>query len=213
MAGRPTRNRVRNRLVTALCAVGLVVLPTSPAVAATPALTWAAPVVADNYQGQPSLVSCVTTHFCMAGGEGSAVELSGTTWAAPSNVFGAYSISSLSCVSTTFCVAVGGDWEYAIFNGSTWTRHELDYDGYYPVVSCSSRHFCVAADTNGVMTFNGKKWTSPMQLTAPAARPTPMSRRCRACPRSSGSRPTVPVTATCSPARGRPAPGSTGRAR
>ncbi len=141
-------------------------------------------------------VSCVTSVFCMAVGDGGQTELgestpisqssiwNGATWTSlpmptVASAEAAY-LTSVSCVTTSFCVGVGGaDFAgtYAPlieqWNGSAWSVVQATAGSTSSTlsgVSCTSTSFCMAAGTNGndpvVDQWNGSTWT-PTTLSFP----------------------------------------------
>ncbi len=141
-------------------------------------------------------VSCVSSTFCVAGGEYTDASggyqafvsrYNGVSWTdgelgAALNLGGSAQVNAVSCVSTTFCVA-GGQYTngsgmsqalVSRYNGSSWTDGELgaalNLGGSAKVnaVSCVSPTFCVAGgqytDGSGmsqalVSVFGGSSWS------------------------------------------------------
>ncbi len=145
---------------------------------------------------QVNAVSCVSTTFCVAGGQytnGSGMSqalvsrYNGSSWTdvelgAALNLGGGAYLNAVSCVSSTFCVAGGeytdasGGYQALVsrYNGVSWTDGELgaalNGGGLAKVnaVSCVSPTFCVAGgqytDGSGmsqalVSVFGGSSWS------------------------------------------------------
>ncbi|MBM3692626.1 MAG: hypothetical protein FJW77_04905 [Actinobacteria bacterium] len=133
-------------------------------------------------------VSCVSTSFCVAAGDGydgtarrtTAMVWNGSTWmlqSTPNVGAGSNYLNGLSCVSTSFCVAVGeamsGDYRTLamVWDGSTWTLQSTPNVGtasnYVNHVSCHSTSLCVMvgeyADGSSGQTmavaWDGSAWT------------------------------------------------------
>ena len=130
-------------------------------------------------------VSCVSSTFCMAAGNGYAQEFSGSgSWQAPvSNGIGTclcapgpqygYDIfDEVSCASTTFCVDIGDvnegsvttqSQDYAVWNGTTWSAPEplptlFTIAGVnYPMYPDDIS--CVPSTTTCVTIGDGAAWT------------------------------------------------------
>jgi len=196
------------RILTAGVAAALMALAllgSGVAQAATPhGLTVPARVSASNWTTMPNptaatatntdaAVSCVTSAFCMAVGNGDqplngatvAEEWNGSVWSSlpmPSvpNATAPY-LNGVSCVTTNFCVAVGaadfaGTFAPLIeqWNGSVWSVVQAaadSSDSRLLSVSCTSTTFCMATGPNGnnpsVDAWNGSTWT-PTTLSFPS---------------------------------------------
>jgi hypothetical protein len=129
--------------------------------------TWSAPVQVTASTGLPRLdaVSCASESFCIAIDEhANAYKFNGATWTAAANVAGGefefqYAVS---CVSETFCAAT----DYgatSVYNGTTWTQHNILSSGELDAITCLSESFCVAAGTAEVR-FNGATWSVPAEI-------------------------------------------------
>jgi hypothetical protein len=126
-------------------------------------------------QGGLAAVSCPTATRCVAGGgDGEVSVYNGSAWSAPRKVDPGGSIDSISCVSPTFCMAVtmshidGG--EALIFDGATWSRPDVIFEGYARGVSCASSTFCIALGETYQgdprwSRWNGSTWTAPKAMT------------------------------------------------
>ena len=202
--------RLAIRVLTTSCAVALAALPlvllqggvaqaTSPHALTVPAqvsaTTWTTmpnPATA-NSANTDAGVSCVTSVFCMAVGNGAfaigvnilAEVWNGTTWTSLSmpTIPGAEGgdLRSVSCLTTQFCVAVGAV-DFAgtdsplieQWNGTAWSVVQAaaaTMGSSLASVSCTSPTFCMAAgsgtmDDPLVDQWNGSTWT-PTNLTNP----------------------------------------------
>ena len=188
-------------LAASLAALPLVLGGSAVGAARPHALTAPAQVSASNWTTMPTTatpnatntdtgVSCVSSVFCMAIGNGyytsePATEAdlwNGSTWsplAMPTvaNSTGGVVLVGVSCVTTNFCVAAG----YAYYSGgSTYTSLVEQWDGsawnviqgtvapasdnYLNDVSCTSTTFCMAAggtaDAPYLEQWNGSTWTA-----------------------------------------------------
>ncbi|HEY1650905.1 MAG TPA: hypothetical protein VGG09_03400, partial [Acidimicrobiales bacterium] len=201
------------RVFTAGCAVALLSLPLAllgggAVEAATPhGLTAPAQVSASSWATMPTTaaatptntdtgVSCVSSVFCMAVGNGyyqstpatTAESWNGSTWSpltmpTVANSTGGVVLAGVSCVTTGFCMAAG----YAYYssgntytslveqwNGTAWSVTQgtvaPSSDNYLYDVSCLSTTFCMAiggTDTAPyVEQWNGSTWT-PTTLSIP----------------------------------------------
>lgn len=115
-------------------------------------------------------VSCPTTTFCIAVGEGEAVTYSAGSWSQPTSIDATGGLLGVSCPSATFCAAVDSGGNALIYNGSSWTAPshiDTTAEGIGSV-SCASSSFCIAADYEGKTTiYNGSSWTTPADTTEP----------------------------------------------
>jgi uncharacterized Fe-S cluster protein YjdI len=74
----------------------------------------------------------------------------------------------VSCVGPAFCVAVSVGGQVVTWNGTTWSGlRTVDHLGELLAVSCVTSRFC-AAGGFGVLTYNGKRWTTPDSISASA---------------------------------------------
>ncbi len=177
------RRAVIERFVRLVGAVGLVcaallVLPAlgapAPASAsvATPAnpLVWSAATSVDPSQSVVnglSLVSCVSTTFCMAVGS-DASTWNGSSWSSPSTLDSEGVPNAVSCPSTTFCAVVDQHGNALTWNGISWSSQStIDPGGALLSVSCHLSTFCMAVDGAGnAFTWNGSSWSSPSSFDA-----------------------------------------------
>ncbi|SOD72381.1 hypothetical protein SAMN05892883_1780 [Jatrophihabitans sp. GAS493] len=118
-------------------------------------VTWANKLVATDGWGLSS-ISCVSSKFCVAVGDGGPYIYDGTTWTR-SNVRWPATYASesylppmgvVSCVSTSFCMAVSPAGAALVYDGTTWKSvpFPLPSGATVSSVSCASRSFCVALD-------------------------------------------------------------------
>lgn len=127
--------------------------------------------------GSFNVVSCASTHFCMAVGTStgtdSALAFNGTRWEAAHTLEQFKGeVVSLSCPTLGWCVAVTDLAGATVLEDGRWSRlTTLDpnpgppYPGMANAVSCTSSHFCVAVDGQGnAETYNGTSWTKPEQV-------------------------------------------------
>jgi hypothetical protein len=115
-------------------------------------------------------VSCVSTTFCEAVGNGphgmSALGWNGTSWQVQ-NRPGAGGVQGqfVSCPSVSFCMSVDAFARVDTWNGSSWSAG-TDVPGFSPVdsVSCVSATFCevVGSGPSGesAAVWNGSTWTA-----------------------------------------------------
>jgi hypothetical protein len=124
--------------------------------------------------GSFNVVSCASTHFCMAVGTSTgtdyAVEFNGIRWEAARTLERFKGeVVSLSCPTVGWCVAVTDLAGATVLKDGRWSRlTTLDpnpgppYPGMANAVSCTSPRFCVAVDGQGrAETYNGTSWTKP----------------------------------------------------
>ncbi len=140
---------------------------------------------AANATNTDNAVSCVTSAFCMAVGNGNqpengatlAEEWNGSSWSSLPMPTVPHAttpyLSGVSCVGTSFCVAVGsadvsGTESSLIeqWNGVAWSVVQAaaaSSASSLLSVSCTGATFCMATGTNGndpfVDAWNGSTWT------------------------------------------------------
>ena len=127
--------------------------------------------------GSFNVVSCASSHFCMAVGTSMgtdyAVEFNGTRWEAARTLERFKGeVVSLSCPIVGWCVAVTDLAGATVLEDGRWSRlTTLDpnpgppYPGMVNAVSCTSSRFCAAVDGQGnAETLNGTSWTKPEQV-------------------------------------------------
>ena len=127
--------------------------------------TWTACSTYVDPGGPLKSVSCPTSTFCVAVGDGntgtpangSAFTWNGATWSAGVQV-DTGSLTSVSCPTTTFCAAVDNAFSAFTLQGSTWSGAAAAADPT-EAVSCSSATFCVAVEHGGTLMWNGASWT------------------------------------------------------
>ena len=176
---------------TACTAVGVDLVPISvgaqlassgPLVERWNGTSWSIQPLAGLAGGQLTNVSCPSRRGCVAlGATGSgfvvAERWNGSKWTryrvpSPSGAF----VSNMSCSSVTACIAVGattyvcGDgictgvqlvWR---LHGSRWSLRRDSYAENYWGVSCVSMRWCVAAESNALRLWNGKRWLTQLRL-------------------------------------------------
>ncbi|MHB8263478.1 MAG: protease pro-enzyme activation domain-containing protein [Acidimicrobiales bacterium] len=128
--------------------------------------SWSNPVSIDSANaGGLYGVSCTSTTFCMAVGNG-AVTWNGSSWSQPVS---SSADGPVSCRSPSFCVAVNFNGDALTWNGSSWSNPvsvDPNGGGLYSV-SCASTTFCAAADAHGnVVTYNGSSWSAPSNIAS-----------------------------------------------
>ena len=116
-------------------------------------------------------VSCPTTGFCAADGDGeAALTWHHGKWSAPVHLPDSDAPDFVSCPSATFCLAADNDddrvWRY---NGATWRAAPSLPDSAF-ALSCASPAFCVASfqpanGGSGLMTYNGTRWIAVKPFT------------------------------------------------
>ncbi|MGH9614803.1 MAG: hypothetical protein ACRD4P_17195 [Bryobacteraceae bacterium] len=177
--------RLRRRLtvlsVLAVLALGMTASFSASGVAASGAIA-SAPKRAEwkidqTSAGSFNVVSCASTHFCMAAGTSTgtdyAVEFNGTRWETARTLERFKGeVVSLSCPTVGWCVAVTDLAGATVLKDGRWSKlTTLDpnpgppYPGMANAVSCTSSHFCAAVDGQGsAETFNGTSWTKPQRV-------------------------------------------------
>jgi hypothetical protein len=132
-------------------------------------------------------VSCSSVAFCMAMGEGTAIEFLPTitrTFALGRNTSaGPVDWTSVSCPAPGYCMA-GGSVDAgqgaripvdATWNGLIWSAVKTIAPprtgpgaGVIASLSCAGSRFCVAAGSNeDLLQWNGNRWSYPRQLNVP----------------------------------------------
>jgi hypothetical protein len=120
--------------------------------------------------GSIDSVSCSSTTFCVAVAAGEAAVYNGHRWSSAVRMGTTGDTYNVSCATVRFCAAVGASGlpgkpsALATFNGRTWSMFKTTSSGKADdrllSVSCSSAHFCMAANLDGVILhFNGSTWT------------------------------------------------------
>jgi hypothetical protein len=155
--------RVRH-LITVLAAVALL-LPTialsSSASAANSTWTPSSSFSGENYF---TGVSCVTSSFCAAVGEGGlAVTYNGSSWSGVTGLDPNYSFLTVDCVTTTYCVAPDGYGSEGVYNGTSWSLEPTTFNG---ASSCTSTSYCIGATWAGSYEtwaiYNSGSWTTQL---------------------------------------------------
>ncbi len=126
--------------------------------------SWGPSGLWDNSGNVETGVSCTSSSFCKVVDDlGNVFTWNGGSW---SGAEPAPALNSISCVGSSFCMTVGEEIEgYAGYSDS-WDGATWRYDGtapfysQYPVVSCTSSLFCLAADGTGdTSVWNGSNWS------------------------------------------------------
>jgi hypothetical protein len=170
-----TQRKVWLAALLAMTLAGSLLASASPALAASPLLTWASPVRADDqppFESSTAIMgmSCPSTGLCIAvDGVGDVLSTTDPTggagaWATAASV--AEGFDGVACPSTELCVAVGGG-DVATSTDPTggagaWTVATLippasqhpNQPNRLQAVSCPSTRLCVATDDAGNV------WTS-----------------------------------------------------
>ena len=116
-------------------------------------------------QASPSLtdiesVSCVSSTFCMALLNGSAIRFTGSGWVDAPGLTGA---DAVSCTSATSCTATAltatSQRVSRSYNGSTWGSPVPA--ATVSALSCPAASFSLGVGASGVSTFNGSAWSAP----------------------------------------------------
>jgi hypothetical protein len=168
---RPWINRwLRGSGGRAICAAIIALAFTALTPQTSLAASWAAPVhVASS---QLNGVSCPTSSFCMAVGEGGqALTYDGSSWSSATTIDGTNDLRAVSCPTSSFCAAVGDHGQIVTFDGTSWgTPLQLSPPVNLTSVSCPIASFCVAAGEDylgggGTSTiYSGAAWTGPTPL-------------------------------------------------
>lgn len=122
-------------------------------------------------------VSCVSSSFCAAAGDGDVLAWNGTNWIKETMPTTSYAdFLSVSCVSSKFCVAVGDALSGALsarWNGTDWSlTSNSDDGGRFQSVSCVTSSYCVAVGSSETGLpysewWNGVAWTPFPTYSAP----------------------------------------------
>jgi len=154
--------------------LGLVVLAAGTATAGTATAGAAQPAGWSSPAKVPGTrlllaVSCPSTTFCMAVGDGDAVAYGGGRWSSPKPIDRNRSenggLVTVSCVSDRFCMAGDGSGDAVGFDGSSWSRPVLVSSAGLAQLSCATTRFCLALDTNGdAAVFDGSTWSAPRPI-------------------------------------------------
>ncbi len=132
-----------------------------------PAMTFAAPAIADQAGGSLDDVACVSPTFCATVDRyGNAFTFNGAKWSAPRRlaplpdglVTGMN--TAISCPTATFCAELAQDGDAVFFNGSTWSKPVSTGLGVTSL-SCASSSFCVAVGGDYASVYTGSAWGSP----------------------------------------------------
>lgn len=111
--------------------------------------------------------SCVpASTFCVVtDGTGYTTNYSAGTWSTPEDFGGEF--GNVSCTPSSFCVATDETGHVLVYSGGKWSKREAVFPGGYHerAVSCVSASFCVAANREHPVEFNGTKWTTITEAT------------------------------------------------
>ena len=139
---------------------------------------WSATDLTSNLKAaeRVELISCASGPFCMIWAEPYSVAFDGSEFGAAQQL-GAVGTEieevhpvALSCTSSHFCMAIGEEYDYYIWDGSTWRVGGRipgeAVNGGPEALSCGADGQCVAIGEDGgngtasVLNFRGDKWTS-----------------------------------------------------
>lgn len=132
--------------------------------------TWSAPTrlavaVLDS-------VSCPSVTFCLVDGGGTFYAFNGKKWSTGQDV-DAPQAGDVSCASATSCMMIDDNGTVYILAGTTWSYHPQPNGprhGFTYAVSCPTSSFCAATDWTGAyVTYNGKSWSAPRQISPTAS--------------------------------------------
>jgi len=120
---------------------------------------------------QVASISCTSTTFCIAVGNGfaggAAATWNGSGWSTYQFGTPAPAMVSVSCATSTFCVAVDDAGNTSTYNGTTWSAETSIDNPVNPLVgvSCApNTTTCVAVDSGGnAVTLNNGTWSAPTQ--------------------------------------------------
>ncbi|HEU5270412.1 MAG TPA: hypothetical protein VFU36_10865 [Jatrophihabitans sp.] len=141
---------------------------------------WSRPSVLPE-SGEASSIDCPSATFCAAVGDSQAYFFDGANWRSASRPID-HAHVSISCPLVSFCVTSDAYSEVGIFDGRSWSRHQVDpamtskqTQRLYSLaaqaepdqasVSCTSKTFCVLVDAIGhASEFDGVNWSRPMAI-------------------------------------------------
>lgn len=145
-------------------------------------VAWSTMATTNAGSSQLEGVSCTSTTFCVAVGNGTttsalAEEWNGSSWSTmtTTNPGSSPQLQGVSCTSSSFCVAVGFDAGTARtvaedWNGTSWSTMTTTNPGSSPQlqgVSCTSPTFCVAVGFDNIDAataiaeeWNGSTWST-----------------------------------------------------
>lgn len=131
--------------------------------------TWSEPAALAVLE---AAVSCTSATFCMAVDYyGGFQRYDGASWSARTVIAGRPDLTSLSCVSPTFCAALGFEARAAMYDGVSWSlvaastgSNTATVDRRY--VSCASPTRCVAVGSDAAISYDGTRWSAPVQIDA-----------------------------------------------
>jgi hypothetical protein len=180
------------RMIVALGAAAVLVLPGASVAHASAALWTVLPTPYDGNSSDTDLVgiSCPAASDCTAlSSDGAALQWNGNTWAAIPAINDAHYVvlSGISCITATYCIAAGttypldGGHQAAAWrwNGITWTAMTVDNtsstENELLAVRCASAANCEAVGQHGdgnisyplAEHWNGRTWTRQATPGAP----------------------------------------------
>jgi hypothetical protein len=111
--------------------------------------------------------SCVpSSSFCaITDGTGYTTNYSGGMWSTPEDFGGEF--GNVSCSPSSYCVATDETGHVLVYADGKWSERNAVFPGGYHArpVSCVSASFCVAANREHPVEFNGTKWTTISEAT------------------------------------------------
>lgn len=147
-------------------------------VSTTSTLSWGAPHEFDaEHDGVPDAISCTSATACMAVDNDSAIQLTNSGWAAPTEIApgpNANGLQSVSCVGADFCAAIGynaqvePDATYvAVLKAGTWTSTDVSsFAAGGGSISCASATSCWGIDYDAnLYQYDGSSWTESTTLS------------------------------------------------
>jgi hypothetical protein len=128
---------------------------------------WAPPLSADLPLDSPDL-SCVSSTWCMAVGDGGSAGLvasswNGGGWSTPSEIDpSGFLGESVGCAARSWCVAGDSYGGWRTFDGSAWSSLAAGPTGGLSQIDCPTVGFCAASNdsANELQTFNGSSWST-----------------------------------------------------
>jgi hypothetical protein len=150
--------------------------------------TWSAPVAVDP-NGELAAISCASTTFCMAVGDGSraqsawAYQFDGSTWSASPDSKTRSHFGDVSCPTRRFCMAVT-ERTYAVFDGTHWMAalRQPVSSSAPGSVSCAAADRCTATAGTSWEKYVDGTWTTGDLVPSAAG---PILPQTLACPATS----------------------------
>ena len=162
-------------MLSVVAVVGLHRFTAAPAASASAPSPVAWPGQARTLPGNlaATAVSCPTSTFCMAVGNGGQRTIfDGTTWSLPTDVADGIALIDVDCPSANVCLAIDAEGSAVAYdvahpkNGSPWWPAKTNLEGAsLTSVSCNGTSSCMAAGTDGKVhryfydVFDGGIWT------------------------------------------------------